>query len=119
MRNNLRHRWPRGFEEPKERHQLALFQRMEMSPSSLGKAEFLLFGGWEEGNIFNILIKHVSFSYCCFKLEAHGSPPGTKWPVLLLVGSHHMSGSETHESQNRGGRGVSHDKQNIYNQVWR
>lgn len=28
------------------------------------------------GNIFNILIKHVSFSHCYFKLEVRDRPPG-------------------------------------------
>lgn len=42
----------------------------------------LLFGGWGVGSIFNVFIKHVSFSHCCFKLKAHGRVClGATWPA--------------------------------------
>lgn len=82
MRNNLRRRWPKAFEEPEEERQwLAQFQRLEMSPKSPGGVGFLLFGWWGVGNIFNTLIKHVSFFTSLFQVASPWqSLPGCQCP---------------------------------------
>lgn len=116
MRNNLRHRWPKAFEEPEEERQwLSPFQRLEMSPSSSRGEGFLLFGEWTVGNIFNILIKYVPCSCCYLKLKAHGRVClGAKWTALLLAGAH-SCGAGACVSQKRAG----HSEPGIYTRVLR
>lgn len=56
-----------------------------MSPWSPGGAGFLLFGRWGVSSIFNVFVKHVSFSHCYFKLKAHGRVGlGATWPACSL-----------------------------------
>ena len=78
-------------------------------------------GGWEVGNIFNMLIKHVFFLILLFQVGGPWQSTGHQVASAASCGlsPHEWALGLMSPRIGVGGVGASHDKQNIYNQVWR